>query len=72
LSPERDSSDHFLRSSIQFDEKPLFPLHPQKDDHLFESKPAILGNKRGFSDAMNVFSEVNYQFNQKGVSNCFK
>jgi len=59
LSPERDSSDFCLRSSKQFDEKPLFPLHPQKDDHLFESKPAVLGNKRGFSDAMNVFSEVN-------------
>ncbi|XP_045828314.1 auxin-responsive protein IAA8-like isoform X2 [Trifolium pratense] len=57
LSPERDSSDLFLRSSNQFDEKPLFPLHPQKDDHLFESKAAVLGNKRGFSDAMDVFSE---------------
>ncbi|CAI8585784.1 unnamed protein product [Vicia faba] len=50
VSPERDSSDLCLRS---FDEKPLFPLHPQKE----ESKPAVLGNKRGFSDAMNVFSE---------------
>ncbi|CAK8537778.1 unnamed protein product [Lathyrus sativus] len=50
VSPERDCSDFCLRS---FDEKPLFPLHPQKD----ESKYAVLGNKRGFSDAMNVFSE---------------
>lgn len=67
VSPERDSSDLCLRS---FDEKPLFPLHPQKD----ESKHAVLGNKRGFSDAMNVFSEVNCLLNpkaQKGMI-CFK
>lgn len=53
LSPERDS-DLCLRS---FDEKPLFPLHPQIDDHHSSSKNAVLGNKRGFSDAMNGFSE---------------
>ncbi|XP_061359367.1 auxin-responsive protein IAA9-like [Gastrolobium bilobum] len=44
-SPERDS-DLCLTSSTQFDEKPLFP-----------SKPAVLGNKRGYSDAINGFSE---------------
>nr|KYP41265.1 Auxin-responsive protein IAA9 [Cajanus cajan] len=56
LSPERDS-DLCLRSSIQFDEKPLFPLHPAIDDHHSSSKPAVLGNKRGFSDVMGGFSE---------------
>lgn len=69
LSPERDSSDFCLRSSKQFDEKPLFPLHPQKDDHLFESKPAVLGNKRGFSDAMNVFSEGKLKPSSKMLEN---
>ncbi|XP_061351397.1 auxin-responsive protein IAA9-like isoform X1 [Gastrolobium bilobum] len=56
-SPERDS-DFCLRSSIQFDEKPLFPLRPSIDDHHSSAKTALLGNKRGFSDAMNGFSEV--------------
>ncbi|KAG4963789.1 Auxin-responsive protein IAA9 [Glycine max] len=55
-SPERDS-DLCLRSSIQFDEKPLFPLHPATDDHHSSSKPAVLGNKRGFSDVMSGFAE---------------
>ncbi|KAE9596001.1 hypothetical protein Lal_00030978 [Lupinus albus] len=56
-SPERDS-DLCLRSSTQFDEKPLFPLRPAVDDHHPSSKTAVLGNKRGFSDAMSEFSEV--------------
>ncbi|WVZ20028.1 hypothetical protein V8G54_007350 [Vigna mungo] len=55
-SPERDS-DFCLRSSNQFDEKPLFPLRPLTDDHHSSTKTAVLGNKRGFSDAMNGFSE---------------
>ncbi|XP_057442399.1 auxin-responsive protein IAA9-like isoform X2 [Lotus japonicus] len=55
-SPERDSN-LCLRGSAQFDEKPLFPLHPVTDDHHSSSKPAVLGSKRGFSDAMNGFSE---------------
>ncbi|CAJ1973967.1 unnamed protein product [Sphenostylis stenocarpa] len=55
-SPERDS-DLCLRSSTQFDEKPLFPLRPLTDDHHSSTKTAVLGNKRGFSDAMNEFSE---------------
>lgn len=58
-SPERDS-DLCLRSSTQFDEKPLFPLRPLTDDHHSSSKNAVLGNKRGFSDAMNGFSEGKY------------
>lgn len=57
-SPERDSG-HCLRSSTQFDEKPLFPLRPSTDDHHSSAKTAVLGNKRGFSDAMNGFPEVN-------------
>lgn len=57
-SPERDS-DICLRSSPQFDEKPLFPLRPSTDDHHSAAKTAaVLGNKRGFSDAMNGLSEV--------------
>ncbi|KAL2317578.1 hypothetical protein Fmac_031454 [Flemingia macrophylla] len=55
-SPKRDS-DLCLRTSIQFDEKPLFPLHPATDDHHCSSKSAVLGNKRGFSDVMGEFSE---------------
>ncbi|KAG4389423.1 hypothetical protein AAZX31_06G087400 [Glycine max] len=54
-SPDRDS-DLCLRSSTQFDEKTLFPLRPLTDDHHSSAKTAVLGNKRGFSDAMNGFS----------------
>ena len=63
LSPEREDSDsdHLcLSSSTKFDEKLLFPLCPSIDDHHSSSKNAVLGNKRGFSDAMNELSEVNY------------
>lgn len=67
-SPERDS-DLCLRSSTQFDEKPLFPLRPVADDHHSSSKPALLGNKRGFSDAMTGFSEVKtYSIHSKYLS----
>lgn len=57
-SPERDS-DLCLRNSAQLNEKPLFPLRPLIDDHHSSTKTAVLGSKRGFSDAMNGFSEVN-------------
>lgn len=52
-SPERNSS-------TKQDEKPLFPLHPMKDvNYSSLSQRAITsGNKRGFSDAMDGFSEV--------------
>ncbi|XP_061351399.1 auxin-responsive protein IAA9-like isoform X2 [Gastrolobium bilobum] len=63
-SPERDS-DFCLRSSIQFDEKPLFPLRPSIDDHHSSAKTALLGNKRGFSDAMNGFSEGKFLVNSE-------
>lgn len=56
-SPERDSSV-CLKSSSKLDEKPLFPLHPVKDGNYSLSQRAITsGNKRGFSDAMDGFSE---------------
>ncbi|KAK1276090.1 Auxin-responsive protein IAA8 [Acorus gramineus] len=50
-SPERDT-DISLTSSAKLDEKLLFPLLP--------SKSVVSGNKRGFSDAMDGFSEKNW------------
>lgn len=56
-SPERDPGPR--QSSAQLDEKQLFPLHPSNDVHYNHSlKTVVSGNKRGFSDAMNGFSEV--------------
>ncbi|OVA10250.1 AUX/IAA protein [Macleaya cordata] len=52
-SPERDP-ELCLLSSGRLDEKQLFPLLPSKDGIFSSSqKTAVLGNKRGFSDAMN-------------------
>nr|QTZ96568.1 IAA1 [Galium aparine] len=59
-SPERDisPSEHYLVSPAKIDEKPLFPLHPLKDGNCLSSVRAITsGSKRGFSDAMEKFSE---------------
>ena len=57
-SPERDPDISF-RSSSQLDEKTLFPLHPSGDGRYSSPHKAVVsGNKRGFSDAMNEFSEV--------------
>lgn len=56
-SPERDSELRLI--STQLDEKPLFPLHPVKDSL---QKTIVSGNKRGFSDTMDDFSEVNAMF----------
>ncbi|CAI0464132.1 unnamed protein product [Linum tenue] len=57
-SPERNS-DLCLFASTQLDEKPLFPLHPVNDNHGSSMpKNLLLGNKRGFSDAMDGFSEA--------------
>ncbi|KAJ7965852.1 Auxin-responsive protein [Quillaja saponaria] len=62
-SPERDTG-LCLTSSTQLDEKPLFPLRPSNDDHHSPSrKTAVLGNKRGFSDAMSGFSEAKFLVN---------
>ncbi|XP_059634317.1 auxin-responsive protein IAA9-like isoform X2 [Cornus florida] len=56
-SPERDPEICRL-SSAKLDEKPLFPLNPSKDNNnSLPQKMVISGNKRGFSDAMDVFSE---------------
>ncbi|KAF7830054.1 auxin-responsive protein IAA9 [Senna tora] len=63
-SPERNS-DLCLRSSAQFNEKPLFPLRPLTDDHHSSTKTAVLGSKRGFSDAMNGFSEAKFLANSE-------
>ncbi|PRQ48365.1 putative transcription factor interactor and regulator AUX-IAA family [Rosa chinensis] len=52
-SPERQSELCLL------DEKPLFPLLPSKDGICSSSqKNVVSGNKRGFSDTMDGFSEV--------------
>lgn len=56
-SPERDPDISLLNSS-QLDEKPLFPLHPSDGHYSSPHKAVVSGNKRGFSDAMNEFSEV--------------
>ncbi|KAI3941163.1 hypothetical protein MKW92_022381 [Papaver armeniacum] len=57
-SPER-SQELSLLSSGRLDEKPLFPLLPMKDSTYLSSQKAVVsGNKRGFSDAMDGFSEV--------------
>lgn len=58
-SPERDSELRLI--STQLDEKPLFPLHPIKDGNYSSlQKTVVSGNKRGFSDAMDGFSEGKY------------
>lgn len=57
-SPEREP-DLSLLSSGKLDEKPLFPLLPSKDGICPGSqKNVVSGNKRGFSDTMDRFSEV--------------
>ncbi|XP_068304297.1 auxin-responsive protein IAA9-like [Pyrus communis] len=58
-SPERDSDLRVI--TTQLDEKPLFLLHPLKDGHYSSSQKIVVsGNKRGFSDAMDEFSEGKY------------
>lgn len=57
-SPEREP-DLCLLGSGKVDEKPLFPLLPLKDGVCSSShKSVVSGNKRGFSDTMDEFSEV--------------
>ncbi|KAK8646746.1 hypothetical protein V6N13_120523 [Hibiscus sabdariffa] len=64
-SPERNP-ELCLLGSAQLDEKPFFPLHPSGDGHCFASqKTVVSGNKRGFSDAMDGFSEGNFFANSK-------
>ncbi|KAL0461912.1 UNVERIFIED_CONTAM: Auxin-responsive protein IAA9 [Sesamum latifolium] len=56
-SPERES-DFTLLSPSKLDEKQLFPLIPSKDGIcLLSQKTIVSGNKRGFSDTVDGFSE---------------
>ncbi|XP_048226901.1 auxin-responsive protein IAA8 isoform X1 [Ricinus communis] len=62
-SPQRNSELSLL-SSTQFDEKPFFPLNPSNDGHYSSTqKNVVSGNKRGFSDAMDGFSEGKLEVN---------
>lgn len=57
-SPEREPELCLLKSG-KLDEKPLFPLLPSKEGICSSSqKNVVSGNKRGFSDTMDGFSEV--------------
>ncbi|KAG8373804.1 hypothetical protein BUALT_Bualt11G0063200 [Buddleja alternifolia] len=73
-SPERDS-DFSLLSSAKIDEKQLFPLIPSKDGICsLSQKTVVSGNKRGFADTVDgfsdskntIFSEGNWMFNAAG------
>ncbi|GAB4848834.1 hypothetical protein Ancab_003628 [Ancistrocladus abbreviatus] len=69
-SPERDP-ELLLSSSRKLDEKPLFPLIPLRDGLSSSSqKPAVSGNKRGFSDSDDlvekVYTEGNWMFRASG------
>ncbi|KAL6512959.1 hypothetical protein OROHE_019749 [Orobanche hederae] len=57
-SPERDM-DFTIQASGKFDEKELFPLIPFKD-RIFSltQKTVVSGNKRGFADTVDGFSEL--------------
>ncbi|KAL0377975.1 UNVERIFIED_CONTAM: Auxin-responsive protein IAA8 [Sesamum radiatum] len=56
-SPERDP-DFSPLSSVKLDEKQLFPLVPSKDGIcLLSPKTVVSGNKRGFADTVDGFSE---------------
>ncbi|KAL6955322.1 hypothetical protein U1Q18_042875 [Sarracenia purpurea var. burkii] len=64
-SPKR-GPELCLLSLAKLDEKPLFPLHPSKDNNYFVSqKTVVSGNKRGFSDAMDGFSEGKFVTNSE-------
>uniref|UniRef100_A0A1J3D1A1 Auxin-responsive protein n=1 Tax=Noccaea caerulescens TaxID=107243 RepID=A0A1J3D1A1_NOCCA len=57
-SPPRDTELNLL-SPAKLDEKPFFPLLPTKDEICSSSQKNIAsGNKRGFSDTMDQFSEA--------------
>lgn len=62
-SPERGEETCPV-SSTKVDEKLLFPLHPSKDSAFSVSqKTVVSGNKRGFSDAIDGFSEGKFLSN---------
>ena len=57
-SPERDA-ELGSPSSPNPDDKPLFPLHPFRDEaSCLSPKSVVSSNKRGFSVAMSSFTEV--------------
>ncbi|KAL4386966.1 hypothetical protein GQ457_09G010970 [Hibiscus cannabinus] len=57
-SPER-KTELCLLNSGKLDEKALFPLLPSKDGTCLPlQKSVVTGNKRGFSDTMDGFSEM--------------
>ncbi|KAK9030373.1 hypothetical protein V6N11_031800 [Hibiscus sabdariffa] len=57
-SPER-KTELCLLNSVKLDEKALFPLLPSKDGICLPlQKSVVTGNKRGFSDTMDGFSEM--------------
>ncbi|XP_027359848.1 auxin-responsive protein IAA9-like isoform X2 [Abrus precatorius] len=64
-SPERDSDpDPYTLSTAKLDEKPLFPLLPTKDGISSSSQKAVVsGNKRGFDDTMDGFSQAKFTGN---------
>lgn len=60
-SPERDPDvDVYSLTSPKLDEKPLFPLLPMKDGICSSSQKTVVvsGNKRGFADTMDGFTQV--------------
>ncbi|XP_038992143.1 auxin-responsive protein IAA9-like [Hibiscus syriacus] len=60
------NQDLCLLNTAQLDDKPLFPLHPSSDGHCTAlHKTVVSGNKRGFSDAMDEFSEGEFPSNSK-------
>ncbi|KAJ4836820.1 hypothetical protein Tsubulata_020084 [Turnera subulata] len=61
-SPERNPELSLL-GSTQLDAKPFFPLHPSNDGHYPTQKNVVSGSKRGFSDAMDGFSEGKFLSN---------
>ncbi|KAK9270680.1 hypothetical protein L1049_026262 [Liquidambar formosana] len=64
-SPERDP-ECCLLSTAELNEKPLFPLHPSADGIFSSSQKNIVSrNKRGFSDAMDGFSEGKFLANSE-------
>ncbi|GAV61584.1 LOW QUALITY PROTEIN: hypothetical protein CFOL_v3_05111, partial [Cephalotus follicularis] len=49
-----------MLSSVQFDEKPLFPLHTTNDGNYSSKKNVVSGSKRGSSDAMDGISKEKF------------
>lgn len=63
-SPEREPELSLL-STAERNEKTLFPLHPYTIGNSTLLKNVVSGNKRGFSDAMDGFSEGKFLGSQE-------